>query len=450
MSHKGHLYFAPNADTSQEVESIVDRMHKGESLSQLLPVSRKKVPLLPLVIYSDFEPDDLMTIAQLWQWKAEQIGDECSLKSHRPLVIFCVNFVEKDHGTIFEKKLLMARLMLGLDPRDIPIVTTCDGVFSKDGGSVRHPLAKSCWQGRQDAIGSIASNIAKLAKHHTAVDFHFIAPGHGHIGDILNELSSKYPEASSKLKQTSRLVTYTGSFNTRGHEPNDLQAIQKLFTTSPVVDISKFVFFGRGDCHPITASADSFASPTLAAKLSSQSPLLAAAIVSFNEEFTARLIRPDGDRLFQKKEGVDPLTSEERERFNDTIADVFKSEGVNAYAQALCSDEAIFSKVASYKKSTLHAFANGTCDMPLCDQVCFLYEWAQKECPKLLEYPQGEWWIDPKTGHSGVCDGDHEHKLGVQAIQPVMVNPKDEATLQAFRSALEKYLLRHLSSCPSN
>ena len=49
----------------------------------------------PLVIfYTDFEPDDVLAIAQLWEWK-NQAG-ELGLK---PIVIFCADFEGKDGGT---------------------------------------------------------------------------------------------------------------------------------------------------------------------------------------------------------------------------------------------------------------------------------------------------------------------------------------------------------------
>ena len=37
-------------------------------------------------------------------------------------------------------------------------------------------------------------------------------------------------------------------------------------------------------------------------------------------------------------------------------------------------NDPLFQKVASYKQSTVKAFALGTCDAPLCDEVCFLFE----------------------------------------------------------------------------
>ena len=77
---------------------------------------------------------------------------------------------------------------------------------------------------------------------------------------------------------------YTGSFNTSGCEPRDLEYLCKLSASQPLVDISKFVFFGRADADPVTASADSFAAETLAPALSKKSRLLAAAVVVFAEE----------------------------------------------------------------------------------------------------------------------------------------------------------------------
>ena len=77
---------------------------------------------------------------------------------------------------------------------------------------------------------------------------------------------------------------YTGSFNTTGMEPRDLDYVCQIAQSRPLIDISKFVFFGKAEADPVTASADSFASPTLAERLSEAEPLLAAAIFVFAED----------------------------------------------------------------------------------------------------------------------------------------------------------------------
>ena len=90
--------------------------------------------------------------------------------------------------------------------------------------------------------------------------------------------------------------------------------------------------------------------------------------------------------------------------------------------------------------------------MPLCDQLCFLYAWLRKERPGALRGGvEGEWWLDEKSGYTGVCDGRRPSpsRCGIPAIQPCLAEPLDEALLQSMREALETFLLRHLESVDS-
>ena len=109
-------------------------------------------------------------------------------------------------------------------------------------------------------------------------------------------METRYPSAFERLCKSAHVVMYTGSFNTTGTQPRDLEYLCKVAQSKPLIDISKFIFFGRADADPVTASADSFASPTLAMKLSEASELLPAAIVLFAEEhaFGGRDIESEG------------------------------------------------------------------------------------------------------------------------------------------------------------
>ena len=91
----------------------------------------------------------------------------------------------------------------------------------------------------------------------------------------------------------------------------------------------------------------------------------------FNEEFNAHLINPANERLFKKHTPVDDCEEERKAK----LEDIFHRSGTAAYAKALMNDSILFSKVAGYKTSTVRAFAEGSCDAPLCDQVIFLCAW---------------------------------------------------------------------------
>lgn len=116
------------------------------------------------------------------------------------------------------------------------------------------------------------------------------------------------------------------------------------------------------------------------------------------------------------------------------------------YAAKLAND-ALFQKVPNYKKTTVKAFEVGSCDAPLCDQVCFVYEWCCHSCSEELEAFEGNWWLNTKNGFSGVADvippDCHDH--GIRAIQPYMKDPQNFELLNRMRSALERLVVYHLS-----
>ena len=87
------------------------------------------------------------------------------------------------------------------------------------------------------------------------------------------------------------------------------------------------------------------------------------------QEFQGNLILPDKPFLFRGS----TLTDEEQHRFKTTIAPL-ASVSLQKYSESLMNDAELFKKVAGYKQSTVKAFALGTCDAPLCDEVCFLFE----------------------------------------------------------------------------
>ena len=89
-----------------------------------------------------------------------------------------------------------------------------------------------------------------------------------------------------------------------------------------------------------------------------------------HQEFQGNLIRPEKWSLFRGN----TLTEEEQSRFREIVPLANDPRGLQKYAETLMKDEGIFEKVASYKQSTVKAFALGTCDAPLCDEVCFLFE----------------------------------------------------------------------------
>jgi len=289
-----------------------------------------------------------------------------------------------------------------------------------------------------------------MLPNHEVIDVYFISPGRGLYGELLQSLEGKHPEAFQALSQKANVVMYTGSFNTQGCTlrkaeedpgPFDFDYIGKLCTVRPLVDISKFVFFGKEKSHPVTASADSFASPTLSQSLSERSELLAACVHAFVDEFQGNLVRPENLSLFRGSE----LSEEEWKHFREDIAPLAKVD-MQQYAAKLANDP-LFAKVPGYKKTTVKAFEVGSCDAPLCDQVCFVYEWCTHSCADDLEAVEGQWWLNTKNGFTGVATeippGCHDQQI--RAVQPCMKDPQNVDLLNRMRSALERLVVYHLS-----
>jgi len=439
----GHLRFHVQADAVSKVASIVQEAHKGASICdamRLAGVGQRLPPLLNktssagsknlVIFYTDFEPDDVMALAQLWQWKSAhgEVGTE-------PIVIFCADFATKDGGTVFEKKQLMATLALG-EVKWNTLTYEGDAGDAKDHYKRTHPQTKAIAETRSAEVAAICEKLANFDGDR--IDFYVMSPGHGNIGALLTRLRElqQWP-----LKPKWRVSMYSGSFNTRGMKEADLQALEDIMRCSdhPLVDMSKFPFFGGSQAHPVTDSFSVFALPSFAEQLSMMDPLLAATWQSFNEEFNVGLIHPENPALFKNA----TLDAAESERFA-TLAQVFESDGVNAFAKKLRADEGLFAKVVNYKKSTIVAFATDSCDSPMCDQLLFLYEWLmENEASWLTQGKQGKWVLDPKRGFTRI---DASASGGISAIQPVMVNSQDEFALQKMRVMTEAYVFKHLGS----
>lgn len=379
-----------------------------------------------LVFFTDLEPDDTMAVAQLWQRRVASKVLDCE-----PLIIFPVDFNDKDNkGTIFDKKLLVAGLMLGHFTYNIVPADMKDG----------QALSPS----RQAAVNSRSSTIDKICQQLVSfqgecIDFFVMAPGYGHLDAILGKLRAlnAWP-----LKAKLRVSIYSGSYNMRGMKPGDVDALKEFVSkaAAPLLDVAKFSFFGGKDCHDWTDSLTTFALPNFAKHLSNASPMLAAALKLFNDEMNEELISPYKSSLFRGS----TLDDSDNVKLSG-LKEMFDKEGVQVYADALTSDEVMFAKVAGFKKSTLMAFAKGGCDSPLCDQLLFLHEWLRDEKPQYLNPAQpGTWVFDQEKGFTKIDAG--ESSGGVPGLQPTLLKAKDEPALLEMRYALEEHLKRHIGS----
>ena len=101
----------------KKAQDVIDQLCAGEDICDVLAEvgSGCKQCLAGTgrhlaMFYTDFEPDDVLGVAQVWQWKLErrELAGE-------PMIIFVADPACKDGGKILEKKILMASLALGTD-----------------------------------------------------------------------------------------------------------------------------------------------------------------------------------------------------------------------------------------------------------------------------------------------------------------------------------------------
>lgn len=466
----GRISLAPTAADAAELEDIVrSTVDKGFAdvpgiLRERLPLPATRWKYLPLVIFSDCEPDDQMAIAQEWQLFAQVLGKDP--KAYRPLLIFKANFVDKDTGTVFQKKLLMLRLFLGLQPDEVFVVCGAEDNGEDEKTHAVHPHHAGVYGQRADTFSQVAQALAKLATESgdAGVDVALISPGKGVLGEILSTLREQQSEGYARLQGHCRCRMYTGGFNTRNSSESDWAELKAFLgersQVEPLVDMSKFGFFGGQDALPCTESIGTFEKASVSEWINAKWPKLSAAWMSFALEFNADLIAPTNTKLFTKLDEAgkpkflpfdEVLEGEELARYQAMVA-ILESQGCQAYCAALLHDEPIYKQVTKFKQGTVRALANRQADGPLCDQLCFLWDYLRltrgEEAAEILDKgPTGMWTINKERGFSGVRtggDANPELDMGIQALQPKLRNPRDEATLLMLSDVLEEYLLRHL------
>jgi len=428
---QGNLIYPVLPEDMARAGEVVERVAKGmkcrEALGSECPLPVEDQPKSQknlMVVYTDAEPDDLMAIAQLWEFKR--------LTEHMtslPIVIFSMNFEEKDGGSVAEKKQLLFTLLVGLE---INFVLSREGDTGAEKGrdGAVHPRASVVAAERDRTIAGICEKLASFEGE--VIDFFVIAPGSGNLGAIVDRLKS---QGNWPLKQKWRVMLYSGGYNMKGMRQGDILALQDIMRHSddPLVDLGKFPFFGGKDNHPWANSLTTFVEPDFAIKLNDRKPLLAALLKSFNDEFNKGLIAPS--KIFERNS----LTPAQQEHFDDKIAPKYEHGTIEAYCNALMDDAELWTKVKRFKKNTIKPCAFGGCDSPLCDQLLFLYVWLKANKPEELDLKEGMWNFT--LGKEFV---EIKEEGMFRAMQPVLKNPHKEKALYSMRQALQDHLERHL------
>lgn len=430
-------------DQVEKAEDIVQRLRNGEDIDDVFrdlglngtcrgPCGTGKTLM---VVYTDLEPDDLMFIAQHWQWKIEVEGMEGA-----PLIIQHANFDLKDHGTIFELKQVAARLMLGaLDIHVLSSEGDQGGTRLHDDAAHSESVALS--QSRSGAITAICEQISTFGGER--IEWYILSSGSGNLAAIVEGLEALDffpPQAALKVSM------YTGSYTMRGMHRADIQALEKLTNcaATPFLDINKPLFFGADRHHSMAAILATFAATeAFTNNLSRSSPLLGATLKLINDEFNKDSIHPSNHALFEGE-----LSKKERLRFN-SIKIIFgqgESRELAEYATAIMEDSCIFARISNQKKATIRAFAYGGCVLPVCSQLLFLHSWMNKEHPDWLIHTTGRWSCDLAAGTTAVRLDGRAESMG--AVTPRL---RDEANVEQMGEVLETYFWRHLNEvCEQN
>jgi hypothetical protein len=191
----GQLCYVPTNNDTKKAMHFIDRLHRGAPLSKILRDERLSCRMPKpdgdpdgdkstlMLFFTDCEPDDVMGIAQLWQLKHDR-GELAEM----PIIVMVTDFEGKDNGTVFEKKLLVISLMLGLTEEHICIQTR-RGAAGRDGNASPHPLTASMEAQQEASLNSAIERIARFRGRR--VDVYGLAPGHGIIGAFFDGIQQK-------------------------------------------------------------------------------------------------------------------------------------------------------------------------------------------------------------------------------------------------------------------
>merc|ERR1711937_903328 len=137
-------------------------------------------------------------------------------------------------------------------------------------------------------------------------------------------METKRPWKESSISW--RVTKYSGTNNVKSLRDKDQEAIKKIVATlgqgEPLIDISRYPFFGREDCHPMTTNFSYFVPATFGKNLTQSSPLLAAAMNLLNDELNVDLVTPT-ERLFTKDNLAFITQDKKDEEFLEKIDQTF-------------------------------------------------------------------------------------------------------------------------------
>lgn len=453
-----NLCYAPTKLHTNKAERVVDELCASDDMQPILrdalltegaknldPAEDPNQKVL-LMCLSDFEPDDIMAIAQLWELHKPQ---ESGGHNGPPIVCFLPN-ARKDTTKIFELKNLVAALTLGITRFGVLVPKEA----SAKAGDKISPKIYQYEKARDEEINRMCDRLADFRGDQIII--YLMGPCNGALHDIIARLQER---RQWPLQAKWRVRLYSGSYNMRGMTEDDLKSLHDIIDCSKpgdtMLDMAKYVFFGKDRSHACTANFTTFAPKDFASELNINAPLLGAALKLNSKLFHTKLIEPSPWLFRCKAEYSERLTPEECHRF-EAIREGYSYtdyEAVVKYAQDIFQDKPLFAKMAHHKKSTLFAMANDADDAPLCDQLLFLYEWhTHRKRRGVFREDRGKWTrtaqgftsIDTCATQEDAASATARGEPFIWAVQPYMEDPFDEDSLDRMREKLQKYLLLHL------
>ena len=203
------------------------------------------------------------------------------------MVVFTVDFKEKDKERVFEKKLMLATFCLGYDFMKRLIIVSREEPFPNvDETYNNQTYRRESLQKAVDDFVALAEyqNSKMEGKELPSLEFFIMAPGRGNLAIIGEQLEANDTWKKTLHKQAN-IHIYSGNFNIQGMEKEDFDMMAKIAKNSVptsdkdlpsygLMDVSHFPYVGGPKMLEKVKNLAPFC-PTLGNELFTQNPYLA-------------------------------------------------------------------------------------------------------------------------------------------------------------------------------
>lgn len=217
------------------------------------------------------------------------LQSKTTIPSTPPVVVFTVDFKDKDKERVFEKKLMLATFCLGYDFMKRLIIVSQDEPFPNvepdtfNNETHRH---RSLQKAVDDFVALAEYQNLKMEnkKKLPSLEFFIMAPGRGNLAIIGEKLEANATWKKTLHKQAA-IHIYSGNFNIKGMETEDFEMMANIAKNSqptsddtkdlpPIMDVAHFPYVGGDKMLPKVSNLAPFC-PTLGNELFTRNPYLA-------------------------------------------------------------------------------------------------------------------------------------------------------------------------------